>query len=494
LYRQRVDCLYKILHWPTVLAHITRSQVEVKDGYKQTPIAALELSIFFTSLCSITNEEAKNLGLGDRIALIEQYRGATEKALSEAGLLQLPNLTVLQAFVIYLVRSFSLVPSYNVLFKLTLKPKVGHRTFYNSAIWWTLLAVAVRAGTALRLGQEERREVKPMELQLRRRLWYCIALLDTHASYDRGTPPMIRWVDLGPAPLLLNDEEMAQPVMPISSTLNFNDMSFFALMSRGMVCQQQISSISDCSENGWTARLQVVSSFEISITQDYIITNKDATPLERFTKQVAKAIIASMHLVLRRPPYKQISGLVPSSDKFNVLEHSTKHLREILATKSTEFAPWAWKSLVPWNALAIVLVELCSHPSGEIYDAAYSIAIQSFNHYSNLIADTNTGMLWKPIKKLMRRVQQLKHSNRISEQPLSLISRLDVAPTNLADSGFLMTDLDLNLDSNVEDTYIPQSDQAWPPNGDAQINWALFTNSINMDYPVNWEHDLYFEL
>jgi hypothetical protein len=97
--------VYKILHWPTVLADIACWQREAQDSYKLTSIRALDLSIYFTSLCSITDDEARNLGLGDRANLIEQYRDATERAISEAGLLQRPNLTVLQAFVIYLVGS-----------------------------------------------------------------------------------------------------------------------------------------------------------------------------------------------------------------------------------------------------------------------------------------------------------------------------------------------------------------------------------------------------
>jgi hypothetical protein len=206
LYCQRVDCLYKILHWPTALPDIARLQSEAHDIYKPTPIKALEMSIYFTSLCSITNEEARNLGLGDRAGLIKQYREATEKAISEGGLLQRPNVIVLQAFVIYLVRSSHLAPFHDVDIQLTSKPKVGYRTFYNSATWWALLAVAVRAGTALRFGQEDQEDVNSMELELRRRLWYRIALMDTHGSYDRSTLPVLHWDDLGPAPLLLNDD------------------------------------------------------------------------------------------------------------------------------------------------------------------------------------------------------------------------------------------------------------------------------------------------
>ncbi|KAE8441090.1 hypothetical protein EG329_005885 [Mollisiaceae sp. DMI_Dod_QoI] len=469
LYRQRVDCLYKILHWPTVLEDIACLHSKAQDSYKPTPIRALELSIYFASLCSITNDEARNLGLGDRVGLIEQYRDATERALSEAGLLQQPNVTVLQAFVIYLV---------------------GHRTFYNSATWWTLLAVAVRAGTALRLGQEIRQKVNPMELELRRRLWYCIALLDTHGSYDRGTPDILHWDDLGPAPLLLNDDEMTQAIVPVSSSPGFNEMSFFALMFRAMMCQKKMMSIPDSAEVGWAARLQLVLSFETSIKQDYFNASEDAQPFERFTEQIAKVIIASMHLVLRRPPYKQRPGLVPSSDNFNVLEHSTKLLQQDLITKSAEFAPWAWKSWVRWNALAVVLVELCSLSPGGSYDAAYSIAVQSFNHYSSLIADTNMGMLWKPITKLMRRVQQLKDSNTMSEQTSNIASRLNIdAPMCSNTSDFSMPILDLDLDNHAENIYIRQGDQNIEMSGDAQLNWFTFTDSINMD-SVDWEHDL----
>ncbi|KUJ14546.1 uncharacterized protein LY89DRAFT_736577 [Mollisia scopiformis] len=471
LYRQRVDCLYKILHWPTVLADIPCLGTEAQDSCNPSPFRALELSIYFTSLCSITNEEAMNFGLGDKLSLMEQYRVATERALSQAGLLQEPNVTVLQAFVIYLV---------------------GHRTFYNSTTWWTLLAVAVRIGTALRLGQEEQQEFDPKELQLRRRLWYCIALLDTHASYDRGTPSMIRWDELGPAPLLLNDDEMSRTTVPLSSSPVFNDMSFLALMFRAMVCQKKITSIPDSAEDGWSARLQLVSSFELSVKQDYFNVGEDAHPFERFTKQVAKGIIASMHLVLRRPPYKQRPGLVPLSDNFNVLEHSTKLLQQELVTKSADFAPWAWKSWVRWNALAIVLVELCSQPPGKSYDMAYAIAIQSFNHYSSLVADTSAGMLWKPITKLMRRLQRLKHSSTISCQASNLSSVRDVnAPGCSSTSNFSTSALDLGLDSQNENNGILQGNQVNATSGDAQFNWFTFTDSINMGYPLDWEHGLY---
>jgi hypothetical protein len=124
LYRQRVDCLYKILHWPTVLGDISPSRSEAQERSKPTPIRALEHSIYFMSLCSLTDDEACSLGLGDRAALVEQYRDATERALSEAGLLLQPNVVLLQAYVIYLVEFSCLCLHLDADAELTLKRRL----------------------------------------------------------------------------------------------------------------------------------------------------------------------------------------------------------------------------------------------------------------------------------------------------------------------------------------------------------------------------------
>jgi hypothetical protein len=108
VYRERVDCLYKALHWPSVLAEIHRLHSDEVNFHKAslhkvTPGKALEFSIYFMSLCSMKDEETTSFGLGDRPSLIEQYRDAAEQTISATGLLQSPTVTSLQAFVIYLV-------------------------------------------------------------------------------------------------------------------------------------------------------------------------------------------------------------------------------------------------------------------------------------------------------------------------------------------------------------------------------------------------------
>jgi hypothetical protein len=99
LYHYRVDTVYKFLHWPTVL-----SQSE-KSGARSPPsVKALEYAIYFMALCSITDAEAAEMEIGCRQDVLGLYRSTVERLIAESRLLQNPDVTVLQAFVVYLVR------------------------------------------------------------------------------------------------------------------------------------------------------------------------------------------------------------------------------------------------------------------------------------------------------------------------------------------------------------------------------------------------------
>jgi hypothetical protein len=73
-----------------------------------------------------------------------------------------------------------------------------------------------------------------------------------------------------------------------------------------------------------------------------------------------------------------------------------------------DLAQWAWKSWVKWYALAIVLAELCAFPEGPDSESAFTVARDAYQLYAPLIADSDSGMFWKPITRLMHRVEQLR--------------------------------------------------------------------------------------
>ena len=107
LFRDRVDTVYKVVHWPTALASIEEDHVNSKST---VPNLALEYAIYFTALCTATNEEVKAMKLGVRAELLWSYQSAAEHFLASSRLLDAPDLTTLQGFVIYLVRFKSPIP------------------------------------------------------------------------------------------------------------------------------------------------------------------------------------------------------------------------------------------------------------------------------------------------------------------------------------------------------------------------------------------------
>ena len=93
VYKQRVDPIFKPLHWPSAL------RISSSQECKQCPDAkALGCAIYFTAACSLFDHE-----LDDRVMVVEQSQRAAEQAFEQAGLLTTMSVIVLQAFVIYLV-------------------------------------------------------------------------------------------------------------------------------------------------------------------------------------------------------------------------------------------------------------------------------------------------------------------------------------------------------------------------------------------------------
>lgn len=109
LYQNRVDSVFKVLHWPTVSTAIERNYQNPQNVSESPTMQPLESAIYFLALCSITDVESERILSCKRLPLIKQYRLATEISISRANLVRNPDLTVLQAFVIYLVSRCSVL-------------------------------------------------------------------------------------------------------------------------------------------------------------------------------------------------------------------------------------------------------------------------------------------------------------------------------------------------------------------------------------------------
>ena len=288
---------------------------------------------------------------------------------------------------------------------------------------WSLLAVAVRLATALGLPADDEKDRPVYDIEVSRRLWFGICMLDTKTSIDRGFAPLLSLRDLTSPPLPISDLQLCHNSVTHHCP-PFNHMSFSYVINEATIAFRKLCARPTDSEDPWSdwnSKLIVVSAFERSM-KDHCSKFQDSTDaLARLTQFGSEDIGLDMQLLLRRPPYRCKQSPIPPWDDFDVLNRTTEVLERALRRMGDGvFAPWAWFSMcwVKWYALAIVLAELCTRPEGDHANKAYAVAKETYVQYAKFISETDMGMLWKPISKMMRRVQRARGELFSEMEPL----------------------------------------------------------------------------
>ena len=369
---------------------------------------------------------------------------------------------------------------------------------------WVLTAVAARVATARGLGPNDLTNWPPYDVEIRRRIWFGIGILDTNAALERGSVPMLHWDDFQLPPSNVNDSDLSPTPILKSPSYHFTDMSFSCMAYEAMVCHKKICSPSvrpDGSFSEWNDKLRIISNFEESTKKQYSWIDESAEPFQRFTKFMADVAALHMQLLLRRPPYKNQNNPVPPWDDFDLMKVITLLLEKSLQKQAKDvYTDWVWFAQPKWYVLAILLVELCSHKTVEISDRAYSVAQACFDQYALLMSHTDSGMFWRPIARLMRRVQKLRGNAvavQIHHQNMDGIAELELSetsnPDNVMDFSTATFWDQCQVASNqvtTESTTITGSESTnefargsenglETDDGTAWINWDLFLTDLN---------------
>lgn len=109
VYRERIDSVFKLFHWPRTIdliqsRHSSQSRVV-------SPELALELAIIFSAVCTLTCNECPSILGRSREESVATYRAALQVALNALELPKNPSIMKLQALTLYLVS----VPQFPVL-------------------------------------------------------------------------------------------------------------------------------------------------------------------------------------------------------------------------------------------------------------------------------------------------------------------------------------------------------------------------------------------
>lgn len=447
IYLANVDPIFKVLHGPSLRKYLQENAVELDCSPGAGGLEALRFAIYYAAVTSMDNGECRHRIGEDRTVLLARYRMGAESALAKADFINTVELSTLQAFVIYLVGSCLIAREiHSIGTTLTWMYQVSVRSNDTSRRTWTLTSVAVRIAEAMGLHHDSTTSSsRPFDNEMRRRLWWQICDLDHQTAQDRASDPLVAANSSSTRlPLHINDEDISLTSSEeVIEREGCTDMTF-VLSCHEMLEGMKNSSYVYTSANGYSQgeprgvpgeSVNAVINLQRHIEEKYLRHLNLTRPFHWFTRTVVDIITAVMWLLLYRPMKRRPDG-IPSSQLAHpgILRLSVDVVERIHQLQTDPAASqfrWLSQTYVQWHALAVTIAELCVETEGPMVEKAWAVVEPAFQQMAQHVADSDRGMLWRPIKKLMGRargVRQKYLSSRLAMTTLS--SSAAVSNTN----------------------------------------------------------------
>ncbi|TKA66334.1 hypothetical protein B0A55_10575 [Friedmanniomyces simplex] len=415
IFKDRVDPLVKVLHVPTIEPTVLRSASHLSNlsrGFE-----ALLFAIYYGAVTSLTAQDCRAKLNEDKQILLSRYRFAFEQSLARANFLTTEEIVVLQAFVIFLICL---------------------RRNHDARVIWTLTGLVVRISQTLGIHRDGLHfGLSPFEIEMRRRLWWQVCILDIRASEDHGCDPTIieQSFDTN-MPLNINDEDIKP------STANFpperqgcTGISFCLIRFEVANTFRRINYVppgtsqrtGHDNQSGLMAAVTLadkerwITECHQRLDERYLRHCDMSVPLFWVTATVARLMMSKMWLMVYHPFQRQDGGAsLPNETKDKLFITSLENIEySLLLETEARTMKWGWlfRTYMQWHALAFMLSELCHRSTGDLVERAW-VAVEKTRDGRwgrPLTEDTRAGHLWRPLRKLYRKAREARQRGMAEE-------------------------------------------------------------------------------
>lgn len=432
VYKDRVDPLVKVLHIPsmepTILA-ASSNLTGLSRGFE-----AFMFAIYYGATTSMGPAECKQKFGEEKSVLLARYRFAIQQALARANFLLSEEIIVLQAFTVFLICL---------------------RRNNDARVIWTLTGLVVRIAQTIGVHRDGLHfNLAPFEVEMRRRLWWQVCILDTRASEDHGCDPTI--IEQGfdtKMPLNINDSDLTPDMAEFPpERQGCTDMSFCLIRFEVANTFRRINYIppgppETCTEYSANVTLQDkekwITECHQRLEERYLKHCDMTVPLFWVTATVARLMMSKMWLMVYHPFQRHDGGAsLTQETKEKLFITSLENIEySLLLETESRTMKWGWlfKTYMQWHALAFILSELCHRTTGDLVERAW-IAVDKTRDGRwgmHSTTDSPAGHLWRPLKKLYRKAAEARQrglQNQRSKPQPNIPSR-NVTPTSKAKMG-----------------------------------------------------------
>jgi hypothetical protein len=370
---------------------------------------ALLFSIYYAAITSMENDDIViNFGCTKQ-ELNLKYRLGLEHALAKADFLNVPDLVLVQAFVNFLALL---------------------RRHDSPRYVWMMTGLAIRMAISLGLHRDGSKfaNLSPYDVEMRRRVWWGICMLDVRTSEDQGTeftiaegsfdtkiPSNINNADIGPDIQEIPPEregltDMSFPRMSAQTVMIVREM--MTKNAQSSTIQEQTRLLHDIYQA--TEKVYLQYATESSIAYWVSVT-------------IARLVTAKMTLFVYLPhlfssPNEQLTGEIRAKLLICAIEVA-EYNHALNTEQACRHWRWVYQTYTHWHAIVYILIEICRVPWSPIVERAW-IALHSAWLIPPRSHMNQNPQFCFPLKRLMSKAQAHRQSEilRLRSDPEAVTS------------------------------------------------------------------------
>lgn len=359
-----------------------------------------------------------------------RYRFATEQALARANCVTTSEIIVLQAFVLFLI----LV-------------RRGDDTKFSTAL--TGLAVKIAQSLGLHRDGTHFDNISPFEIEMRRRLWWTICVLDHRSAEDQGCEMTVveRSFDTR-FPLNVNDSDLSPEMTEFPpERIGPTDISFSLIRFEVCALSRRVhaaaNGLAPCPKESQVTleehEEKLIQMYE-HIEQKYLKPPpaKEHDLLNWVSATIARLIVAKMSLVIYQPLMQSPRTDLPRDVRDRLFLASVEvveYSRILSAEPKIRRWQWLFHTYNQWHAVAYLLLEVCRRPWSPSVERAWIALNATFQNNKNI--PLSKPAIWLMLRKLMVQAKRHRESeiarlraNPRAAQELDMEERNRVLPRN----------------------------------------------------------------
>ena len=267
----------------------------------------------------------------------------------------------------------------------------------------------------------------PYEAELRRRLWNNVCVMDMQFAFDRAADPLIEEGTYTTMPLSNVDEISTRPgVYDFSEPKRgLTDSSWSILQMEASLLSKRLNFTRAHEaaqrpldvEQYWQNRINLADEFKRNMQDRFKQYLNSPGPFDVLMRQGLDLITGSMMIIAVRPMQRHPTVPPPTIESSTILRIALGVLEQAnFAAREPALQAWKWYFWVQWHPLAVAIAELCVKDHGAVANFAWPIVENVYGFSSKFIADSDRGLLWRPIGKLMRKAKAQRHIFELERQ------------------------------------------------------------------------------